>query len=130
MDDVTVTDCTCGRDDLPGAHEWQPGCDDEFPADGVVALGVMLRIPGLTYRRLDYWVRIGVLEPGNAAPGSGHARVWTGRDHRIVTAMVALMDIGLEVRVAHRAAVAWVDECINDITIGSVTITWHLTPRH
>ena len=128
--DVTVTDCDCGRDDLPGTHEWQPGCDDPFPADGIVALGIMLGIPGLTYRRLDYWVRMGLLKPDNATPGSGHARVWTGRDYDIVTAMVALTNLGLELQAAHHAAEAYVDYGVDTITIGPVTITWRLTPRH
>lgn len=126
----TVPVCSCGRDDRAGDHRWQPGCDDPFPLDGDVTLPTMLEIPGLTYRRLDYWTRSGLLEPDNATPGSGNARVWTGRDYDIVCAMVALMDIGLELRVAHKAAVAWVDDGINTITIGPATITWRLTPRH
>ena len=96
--------CWCGRDDLAEEHDWQPGCDDPFPLDAPVSLSVMLRIPGMTYRRLDYWTRIGLLHPGNDGQGTGTKRTWTGRDYEIARLTLSLTKAGIELHTAHTAA--------------------------
>jgi hypothetical protein len=118
--------CWCGRDDRPDEHEWQPGCGDPFPDTGPVSLSVMLSIPGITYRRLDYWVRRGLLRPANPHDGSGTQRGWTGRDYRLATAILGLTTAGLALDVAAAAAVAYVDEGVRTFTVGSVTFTWEM----
>lgn len=120
--------CWCGRFDLTDEHDWQPGCDDDFPFDGDVSLNVMLGIKGMTYRRLDYWTRIGLLTPGNDGQGTGTKRTWTGRDWEIARLTLALTNAGIDVHVANAAAVAGVDHGEHIITIGSVTLEWTVEP--
>ena len=64
----------------------------------------ILEETGATYRKLDYWVRIGLLHPRNPAPGSGAQRVWPARELQVAKRMVELTKAGLTVAAAHHAA--------------------------
>lgn len=132
-DEAPPGTCSCGRDDLLDGHDWQPGCDDPYPLDGIVTLDYMMSIPGMTYRRLDYWVRVGLLEPANPVPGTGYPRLWTYRDYEVARHILCLTNAGLSLHVAADAAVAKVDGDKDTLHIaGTVTglpgvsITWHV----
>lgn len=65
---------------------------------------VRVAAPGITYRKLDYWVRAGYLRPTNPAPGSGEKRVWTSKELEVARIMVLLTKVGLSVGVSARIA--------------------------
>ena len=54
-------------------------------------------IPGITYRRLDHWIRKGYISCGFEGDecGSGHWRTLDGAEIRVVALMVALVTAGL-----------------------------------
>jgi DNA-binding transcriptional MerR regulator len=60
----------------------------------------LLRMTGLTYRQLDYWVRQGYLQPDNPEPGSGVNRKWSTLEIAVATTMGALVNAGLAVEKA------------------------------
>lgn len=60
--------------------------------------------PTLTYRRLDYWSREGYLKVVNSDPGSGQRRYWSAEEAHVAVTMASLVDAGLTVPAAHRAA--------------------------
>jgi DNA-binding transcriptional MerR regulator len=64
----------------------------------------VLEKTGATYRMIDYWVRIGLLHPGNPLPGSGAQREWSAQELRVAKRMVELIRCGLTVHAAHHAA--------------------------
>jgi hypothetical protein len=45
------------------------------------------RASGLSYRVIDYWVRVGAVEPSVPARGSGHSREWSPREFNILVAL-------------------------------------------
>lgn len=48
----------------------------------------------ITYRQLDYWVRLGLIEPiGPRCPGSGAQRRFTSREVRVCCAIARLRDL-------------------------------------
>lgn len=52
-------------------------------------------IAGISYRQLDYWVRLGLIETvGAAAPGSGGIRRYLRREARVVTVVARLRELG------------------------------------
>jgi DNA-binding transcriptional MerR regulator len=57
----------------------------------------LLRMTGLTYRQLDYWVAKGYLKPDKAHPGSGIGRRWTDHEIAVAATMGALVNAGLAV---------------------------------
>jgi hypothetical protein len=59
-------------------------------------------IPGLTYRQLDHWCRVGYLK----VPGRGHGfrREWPDEEVRVATVMTRLVQAGLSPAVAHDVA--------------------------
>jgi DNA-binding transcriptional MerR regulator len=59
---------------------------------------------GLTYRQLDFWVRRQFLKPARALPGSGTSRVWTSEELKVARKMAVLVEAGLTVEAAERAA--------------------------
>ena len=70
--------------------------------DGYSSAPDFLALPGMTYRKLDYWSRIGVLRPANPAPGSGAKRLWPRDELGVCAAVLRLCAIGLDL---HTAAV-------------------------
>lgn len=59
------------------------------PASGRLFRG----IPGLTYRRVEYWTRQGWLLPGHTG-GQGIPRQWPGAELDVARLMVRLVDDG------------------------------------
>lgn len=53
------------------------------------------QVTGVTYRRIDYWVRRGYLRPANPAPGTGYARKFTVDDAVRVAAIDELSRLGV-----------------------------------
>lgn len=64
----------------------------------------ILTYTGATYRMLDYWVRRGLLHPERSSPGSGVSRLWTATELKVARRMVVLVEAGLTVEAAERAA--------------------------
>lgn len=52
-------------------------------------------LAGISYRQLDYWTRVGVLQPlGHARPGSGYERRWSQAEVRVATVVGRLANLG------------------------------------
>jgi DNA-binding transcriptional MerR regulator len=65
---------------------------------------------GITYRQLDYWARTGLLQPSVAkAKGSGSRRVYAYSDVLELKVIKQLLDAGVSLQSARRAA-----ECLRD----------------
>jgi DNA-binding transcriptional MerR regulator len=64
----------------------------------------VVRQAGITYRRLDYWTRVGYLSPAVPAAGNGSARVWTPWEAEIAGRIRRLSEAGLPVEAAVRYA--------------------------
>lgn len=62
------------------------------------------RAVGITYRQLDYWARIGLVEPSiRSAHGSGSQRLYSFRDILVLKVVKRLLDTGVslqQIRVA------------------------------
>lgn len=54
-------------------------------------------LAGISYRQLDYWCRLAVVEPHTAAHGSGTRRRWTGQQ---VATLAVLALVGGHVRIS------------------------------
>lgn len=52
------------------------------------------RAAGISYRQLDYWVRIGLVRPARGARGSGSQRRFAHRDVLLLAAVAELMRLG------------------------------------
>lgn len=61
-------------------------------------------IAGITYRRLDYWVRVGLIEPSRQARGSGTRRAFDARDLADLRLAALLMEV--------REDTAWAGEVL------------------
>jgi DNA-binding transcriptional MerR regulator len=63
---------------------------------------------GITYRQLDFWARVGYLQPGRQwrgrHRGSGSNRVWPRSELAVAQVMKRLTTAGLPARTAHRVA--------------------------
>jgi hypothetical protein len=60
---------------------------------------------GITYRQLDYWARIKLVQPSiRAAAGSGTPRLYSARDIRVLARIKALLDAGLSLNAAGETA--------------------------
>lgn len=59
---------------------------------------------GLTYRQVDHWTRLGVLQPDVPAEGSGSAREWSDHEARIATVLCRLRDFGAPTHVLGEVA--------------------------
>lgn len=57
------------------------------------------RRAGCSYRQLDYWVRIGLIEPTQAPRGSGYARLFDEQAVARARAIVALLRAGVALHV-------------------------------
>lgn len=53
------------------------------------------RMARVTFRQLDYWSRVGAIEPVRAATGSGSKRRWTGKQVRDVAMIGRLRELGV-----------------------------------
>src|ERR1700752_630648 len=54
---------------------------------------------GITYRRLDYWARTGLVEPSvRAAHGSGSQRLYSFRDILVLKVVKRLLDTGISLQ--------------------------------
>ena len=97
-----------------GPPTWQHaacrGEDPELPleraSDGTLGYRApaVIALTGLTYRQLDYWVRVGYLHPHNNALGSGTARIWPPPEVAVAATMARLVHAGLDVGIAADAA--------------------------
>jgi len=65
---------------------------------------------GISYRRLDYWSRIGLLRATNEGGGSGTRRKWPEHELRIAALIARLADVGIDLNVAAHHARAAIDE--------------------
>ena len=75
---------------------------------------VLPALRGVTYRQLDYWVRVGYLHPDHDVPqwratsedyrGTGYARSWPTSEIRVARLMARLVAVGLPPAVAHQVA--------------------------
>lgn len=54
----------------------------------------LCRRTNLSYRQLDYWVRVGVLVPSTPANGSGSQRRFPESEVRVVKVLCSLRDLG------------------------------------
>lgn len=60
---------------------------------------------GITYRQLDSWTRVGILDPyTQPTPGSGHARMYEHREADVALTMRHLLDASIDPRVAAQLA--------------------------
>ena len=60
---------------------------------------------GVTYRRVDYWIRIGYIKPiGDSRPGTGHERVFSLREVEVCAWMAELIRAGFRPGIAARIA--------------------------
>lgn len=57
---------------------------------------------GISYRQLDYWVRIGLVRPARGAHGSGSQRRFAHRDVLLLAAVAELMRLGAGTEAATR----------------------------
>jgi hypothetical protein len=93
------------------SHPAATATDDEALFDGLpfehVTTHQMLAECGATYRQLDYWARAGYLRPTHVG-GSGFHRSWPLTERRVACLMTTLVNSGLTVPAAARAA-RWLD---------------------
>lgn len=62
-------------------------------------------LAGVSYRQLDYWARLGVLQPmGHATPGSGFVRRWSAAEVRTATVVGRLASLGAQTNVLRQVA--------------------------
>lgn len=64
---------------------------------------------GVSYRRLDYWVRCGYIRLDDATPGSGHPRAWPDSEVAVAREILRLTSAGLTVKTAADAARAFIN---------------------
>lgn len=64
---------------------------------GTIETGyVLARVPKLTKRQVDYWVREGFVHPEVSTPGQGRTRRWAAREVRVLQYMGMLVRAGFE----------------------------------
>jgi hypothetical protein len=61
--------------------------------DTISSTELLKLAPGVTYRQLDYWRRIGAIVPadGCSEPGSGYRSRWSPRDAQRLRAVASFM---------------------------------------
>jgi hypothetical protein len=79
---------------------------DDVVDDSVGVAAVLAAVPGLSYRRLDFWTRRGWLVPvvRDEDAGSGFPRRYTLAEVAVASRMWALVEVGFETSVAAGAA--------------------------
>lgn len=63
-----------------------------------------LRVSGVTYRQLDYWIRTGRINIDQPLPGSGCRRDYPATEMAIAARMRKLLDGGLSLAAATQVA--------------------------
>ena len=74
----------------------------------------IIRLSGVSYRQLDYWVRVGVLRTAYPVVGSGSRRQFHGVELEVVRVVAALRELGL----ADRANGATGSDIVREIAEG------------
>lgn len=59
---------------------------------------------GPTYRQVDYWTRMGLLDADFPTPGSGHQRRYPASEVQVAATMRVLTEAGIEPAAAAKAA--------------------------
>jgi len=67
------------------------------------------RMVGVSYRQLDYWIRVGTIDMPDGMPGSGRQRVWTPDDVARLRVIVAARNKALETMEAFFSGALWKD---------------------
>lgn len=62
------------------------------------------RLAGISYRKMDYWVRQGLVKPTQAARGTGSARRWSPMEVVQLRVMGDLREAGVSLQKIRRAA--------------------------
>lgn len=91
--------------------------------DGYVTSVAFLRLPGMTYRKLDYWTRTHVLHAAADHVGSGYKRLWPADEVGVCAAILRLCSAGIALDVAARIArkprpLAGSFEVVADLAVG------------
>lgn len=90
---------------LPPQRDEPPVVPSGAPTPpGYASLPEFLALPGMTYRKLDYWSRVGILRPVNPAAGSGVKRLWPRDELGVAMAVCRLLDAGFSLNVARDVA--------------------------
>lgn len=61
---------------------------------GLISANELCEITGVTYRQLDYWVRLGVVRPALPANGSGSQRKFSGPQVPVMRCLGQLAAVG------------------------------------
>lgn len=115
------------------AVDTEPAPEPAAPEpEGYYLTADVLAATGVTFRRLDYWTRTGIVGlTGDAAtPGSGSPRRWRPRDVDVIRHMASLTDAGFTVVAAARMAKDAVDHDLFTHTYPDGTeVSWTPIPR-
>lgn len=76
----------------------------EAPSYSTVEVANLCRV---SFRQLDYWLRVGTLDIENPTPGSGTHRRWTPAEVERLKATLAIVREAEEVILAFRTGVLW-----------------------
>lgn len=74
------------------------------PVEGLLSTMTAASMAGVTNRQLDYWVRIGVIEPEISATGPGSHRRFAASQAPALRLVGHLMRMGAEARIVGRTA--------------------------
>lgn len=77
---------------------------------------------GATYRQIDYWCRVGLLDPEGDGRGSGIVRRWAPEDVRAALIIAALARLGCEGEPL-RAAARWSYANLEQVDAGSLVVS-------
>lgn len=91
----------------PRQGEHMQAVTDNDPAT-LNALDVC-RIAGITYRQLDYWIRVGAITPAQQADGSGTQRRFTTGQARAIRLAATLRTLGAPIATIGAVAGQWAD---------------------
>lgn len=78
--------------------------DADLFRDGCLSSREVADLVGISFRKLDYWTRLGAVVPTRLANGPGSRRRWSPNEVKIIRAVAALMDLGMTVEEAGDAA--------------------------
>ncbi|QOQ39865.1 MerR family transcriptional regulator [Trueperella pecoris] len=74
------------------------------------------RALGITYRQLDYWDRIGLVEPSiRSAKGSGSQRLYAFRDILVLKVVKRLLDTGVSLQQIRQAIAQLTEYGVEDL---------------